>query len=128
MLHATALVNGLAGDWIVPVPPVVPWGRLCWSWVGWPCLHAAGGGYASLLTLAFVLVALLASVVAYVQGLWWSALPTVAGLVLHFQMGAAHSYWRERQRRQQLHRHFSLYVPPAVVDAMVAAGAACGAG
>jgi adenylate cyclase len=123
MLHATALVNGLVGDWIVPVPPVVPWGQAVLVVGGVAVLTRRWrGGYASLLTLAFVLVALLASVVAYVQGLWWSALPTVAGLVLHFQMGAAHSYWRERQLRQQLHRHFSQYVPPAVVDAMVAAG------
>ena len=124
MLHATALLNGLTGDWVVPVRPVVPWvqallavGLVAWLTRRWR------GGYAGLLTLGVVLVALLASATAYVQGLWWSALPTVAGIVLHFQMGAAHSYWRERRSREQMHRQFSQYVPPAVVDAMVAAGA-----
>ena len=46
-----------------------------------------------------------------------STLPTLAGLALHLNVGAADSYWRERRRREQLRNEFARYVPPAVVDA-----------
>ncbi|RYF75240.1 MAG: adenylate/guanylate cyclase domain-containing protein, partial [Comamonadaceae bacterium] len=60
----------------------------------------------------------------YLVGVWWSALPTLAGLLLHLNVGAASSYWRERRRREQLRSDFARYVPPAVVDALTASGAA----
>ena len=49
-------------------------------------------------------------------------MPTLAGLALHFNVGAADCYWRERRRREHLRNEFARYVPPAVVDALAAAG------
>ncbi len=119
MLHATALLNGLTGDWVVPAP------------AGAPLLQAAlalglvafwtrrwRGAHATVLTLAVAVLALAGSASAYVMGVWWSAVPTVAALALHLNAGAADSYWRERQRREQLRQLFAHYVPPAVVDAL----------
>jgi len=57
-------------------------------------------------------------------GVWWSAMPTLAGLALHVNVGAADSYWREHRRRQRLRNDFARYVPPAVVDALAVEGAA----
>jgi len=124
-VHATALMNGLTGDWIVPAHPAGPplqamlsVGLVAWftrRWRGWRAVW---------LSVALVLLALAGELGAYVGGVWWSAMPTVAGLALHVNVGAADSYWRERGRRQRLRNDFARYVPPAVVDALTVAGAA----
>lgn len=124
-VHATALINGLTGDWIVQAPVAGPSlhallsvGLVAWftrRWRGWRAVW---------LSAALALVALIGGVWAYLQGVWWSAVPAVAGLALHVNVGAADSYWRERRRREQLRSDFARYVPPAVVDALAAAGTA----
>ncbi len=124
-LHATALINGLTGDWIVPAHPAGPSlqavlavgvvAGLTRRWRGWRAVW---------LSVALALLALVCGLWAYLLGLWWSALPTLSGLVLHLNVGAADSYLRERHRREQLRNEFARYVPPAVVDALVAAGSA----
>ncbi|WP_198673194.1 adenylate/guanylate cyclase domain-containing protein [Simplicispira lacusdiani] len=117
LLHATALHNGLAGDWVVPAHPLGPWlqaglavGLAAWftrRWNGWR---------ASSLSLLLGGGAVLGSLAAYVAGLWWPALPTLAGLAAHLNVGAAGSYWRERRRRERLRRDFARYVPEDVVN------------
>lgn len=124
-VHATALINGLTGDWVVPTHPLGPILQAALSvavvaaltrrWQGWR---------AAWLSVALALLALLGGLWAFLVGVWWSTLPTLAGLALHFNVGAAGSYLRERRRREQLRTEFARYVPPAVVDALVAAGAA----
>ncbi len=124
-VHATALINGLTGDWIVPAHPAGPplqatlaVGLVAWftrRWRGWRAVW---------LSAALVALALLGGLWAFTEGVWWSAVPTVAGLALHVNVGAADSYWRERRRRERLRNDFARYVPPAVVDALAAAGAA----
>ena len=124
-VHATALINGLTGDWIVPAHPVGPAlqamlavGLVAWltrRWRGWRAVW---------ISVALVLLALLGELWAYLVGVWWSAMPTLVGLALHVNVGAADSYWRERRRRERLRSDFARYVPPAVVDALAAAGAA----
>ena len=124
-LHATALINGLTGDWIVPAHPVGPLlqAALAVALVAW-LTRRWQGWRAGWLTVALSLLALIGAFWAYLVGVWWSALPTLAGLLLHLNVGAAGSYWRERRRREQLRSDFARYVPPAVVDALAAAGAA----
>lgn len=124
MLHATALLNGLNADWVVPAPagatvlPALACLGLVAFWTRrWRGMHAVG------VTLALALAALLGSASSYVMGPWWSALPTVAAVALHLNVGAADSYWRERRRREQLRAQFALYVPPPVVDALLASAA-----
>ena len=122
-LHATALINGLASDWVVPAHPAGPLlqaglsvglvALLTRRWRGWR---------ASWLSMALTLLALGVTLAAYLIGVWWSALPTLAGLALHLNVGAASSYWREWQRREQLRHDFASYVPPAVVAELAAAG------
>ncbi len=122
-MHATALINGLTGDWIVPAHPAGPAlqavlavglvAGLTRRWRGWRAVW---------ISLALAVLAVLGGVWAYLVGVWWSALPTLAGLALHFNVGAADSYWRERRRREHLRNEFARYVPPAVVDALAAAG------
>ena len=96
---------------------------------GWTVGCVAGlprrwrGGRAALLSAAFALLAVVGGVGAYLAGVWWTALPTLAGLALHLNVGAADSYWREHRRREQLRADFARYVPSAVVDALVADGA-----
>lgn len=123
LVHATALVNGLAGDWVVPAHPAGPWLQAALA-VG--CVAAWTrrwhGGRAVLLSAALALLALLGGLWAYLAGVWWTALPTLAGLALHLNVGAADSYWREHRRREQLRADFARYVPAAVVDALVADG------
>ncbi len=124
LLHATALINGLAGDWVVPAHPLGPVLQALLAvglaafftrrWHGWR---------ASALSLLLAAGALLGSVAAYVAGLWWTALPTLAGLALHLNVGAADSYWRERRRREQLRQDFARYVPEEVVNELADAGA-----
>lgn len=124
-LHATALINGLTGDWIVPAHPAGPalQAALVVALVAWTTRRWSGWR-ASWLTVALSLLALIGAFWAYLLGVWWSALPSLVGLVLHLNVGAASSYWRERRRREQLRSDFARYVPPAVVDALTAAGAA----
>lgn len=122
--HATALINGLTGDWVVPAHPLAP-----------PLQAAAAVGVAAAATrrwrgwravaisLALAVLALLGGLWALLVGVWWSTLPTLAGLALHLNVGAAGSYLRERRRREQLRSEFARYVPPAVVDALAAPGA-----
>ncbi len=124
-MHATALMNGLTGGWIVPAHPAGPAlqavlavavvAGLTRRWRGWRAVW---------LSLVLALLALLGGAWAYVAGVWWSALPTLVGLALHVNVGAADSYWRERRRREQLRNEFARYVPPAVVDALAAADTA----
>ncbi|MFY3386045.1 CHASE2 domain-containing protein [Paracidovorax sp. MALMAid1276] len=123
-VHATALINGLTGDWVVPAHPAGP-----------PLQAAAAvglvavltrrwrGGRAVVLSLALTMLALLGGLWAFLVGMWWSTLPTVAGLLLHLNLGAAGSYLRERRRREQLRSDFARYLPPAVVDALAAPNA-----
>lgn len=123
--HATALINGLTGDWIVPAHPVGPVllavlavgmvAVLTRRWRGWRALW---------LSALLAILAVAGGVWAFAEGVWWSTLPTLAGLALHFNVGAADSYWREHRRREQLRANFARYVPPAVVDALVAESAA----
>ena len=123
-VHATALINGLTGDWIVPAHPGGPalQGLLAVAFAAWGTRRWSGWR-ASWLTVALSLLALIGTFWAYLVGVWWSALPTLAGLLLHLNVGAAGSYWREHRRREQLRSDFARYVPPAVVDALAAAGA-----
>lgn len=124
LLHATALHNGLAGDWVVPAHPLGPVLQavlavglaafLTRRWNGWR---------ASLLSLLLAGVALLGGATVYVAGVWWPALPTLAGLLLHLNVGAAGSYWRERRRREQLRQDFARYVPEGVVNELARTGA-----
>lgn len=124
LLHATALINGLASDWVVPAHPLGPVlqavlavglaALLTRRWQGW---RASG------LSLLLGMGALLGSVVAYIAGVWWSVLPTLGGLALHLNVGAADSYWRERRRREQLRQDFARYVPEDVVNELASAGA-----
>lgn len=124
MLHATALLNGLTGDWIVPAPAGMPMLQavLAVGLVAFWTRHWRGG-HAMILSVGVAALAVVGGATAYVSGIWWSALPTIAALALHLNVGAADSYWRERRRREQLREHFALYVPPAVVDALTAPGA-----
>ena len=123
-VHATALINGLTGDWIVPAHPVVPLlqAALAVAMVAW-ATRRWSGWRASGLTVALSALAVLGAFWACIAGIWWSALPTLAGLALHLNVGVASSYLRERRRREQLRSDFARYVPPAVVDALLAPGA-----
>lgn len=124
LLHATALINGLANDWIVPANPLGPAlqavlavglaALITRRWHGW---RASG------VSLLLAGAALLASLVTYMAGVWWTALPTLAGLALHLNVGAADSYWRERRRRERLRQDFARYVPETVVDQLANANA-----
>jgi adenylate cyclase len=125
MLHATALINGLTGDWIVPAHPAGPLlqaaaaivlvAALTRRWRGWLAVW---------LSVALALLALIGGLWAYLQGVWWPTLPTLVALVLHFNVGATDSYWRERRQRERLRLDFGRYVPPAVVSALIASGTA----
>jgi adenylate cyclase len=127
-VHATALINGLTGDWIVPAHPAGPGLQavLAVAMAAW-LTRRWNGWRAGWLTAALSLLALIGTFWAYLLGVWWSALPTLAGLLLHVNVGAAGSYWRERQRREQLRSDFARYVPPAVVDALALNGTAAAA-
>ena len=123
-VHATALINGLTGDWVVPAHPIGPLSQavLAVAVVAgftrhWRSVRAVW------LSVALALLAVLGGLWAYSLGVWWSVLPTLAGLALHVNVGAADSYMRERRRREQLRNEFARYVPPAVVDALAAARA-----
>ena len=124
LVHATALVNGLAGDWVVPAHPAGPWLQAA---LAVACVAAVTrrwrGGRAAAISGGLAMLALAGGVWAYLAGVWWTALPTLAGLALHLNLGAAGSYWREHRRREQLRADFARYVPAAVVDALVADGA-----
>ena len=124
LVHATALVNGLAGDWVVPAHPAGPWLQAA---LAVACVAAVTrrwrGGRAAAISGGLAMLALAGGVWAYLAGVWWTALPTLAGLALHLNVGAAGSYWREHRRREQLRADFARYVPAAVVDALVADGA-----
>ena len=124
LVHATALVNGLAGDWVVPAHPAGPWLQAA---LAVACVAAVtrrwSGGRAAAISGGLAMLALAGGVWAYLAGVWWTALPTLAGLALHLNVGAAGSYWREHRRREQLRADFARYVPAAVVDALVADGA-----
>lgn len=124
LVHATALVNGLTGDWVVPARPSGP---LLQGVLAVGCVAALTrrwrSGRALVLSAALALLAVLGGLWAYVAGVWWTALPTLAGLALHLNVGASDSYWREHRRREQLRADFARYVPAAVVDALVADGA-----
>ncbi|WP_158616815.1 adenylate/guanylate cyclase domain-containing protein [Acidovorax sp. FJL06] len=125
LVHATALINGLAGDWVRPAHPLGPFLQAVLA-VGAVVVLTRRwrGGRAAWLSALWALLAMGAGLWAFVAGLWWSALPTLVGLALHFNVGAADSYWREHRRREQLRADFARYLPPAVVDALVAEGAA----
>ena len=125
LVHATALINGLAGDWIRPAHPLGPFLQAVLAVGAVAALTRRWrGARAAWLSAVLALLAVAGGWWALVAGLWWSALPTLAGLALHFNVGAADSYWREHRRREQLRADFARYVPPAVVDALVAEGAA----
>lgn len=121
-LHATALLNGLHGDWIRPFAWPLAWLAAVlamataaaftrrWNALRALAVHAALGA-----------AAVVAGAVAFIAGWWLSVAPLLVGLAVHWNLGAAHSYLRERARRQRLRADFARYVPPAVVDALVAA-------
>lgn len=122
-LHAMALANALAGDWVVPAPPAGPWMQALLLLLAL-ALHTRvwRGRNAALWSLALACAVALGSVVAYVAGVWWTALPTLAVLALHLNVGAASSYWQERQDREALRREFAHYLPAPVVDQLVQSG------
>ncbi|HNI76418.1 MAG TPA: adenylate/guanylate cyclase domain-containing protein [Giesbergeria sp.] len=122
-LHATALANALAGDWVVPAPPAGPWLQALLVLLAL-ALHTRvwRGRSAALWSLALAGAAVLGSGVAYLAGMWWTALPTLAMLALHLNVGAASSYWQERQGREALRREFAQYLPVPVVDQLVHSG------
>lgn len=123
-LHATALHNGLAGDWIQPAPAAGPFlSALAALLVVAAWTRRWHGGRAGLSTLVVLGSAVAAATAAFVAGWWWSVLPTAAVLGIHLNVGAAASYWRERERRHRLHRQFASYLPAAVVQALAAQGA-----
>lgn len=123
-LHATALLNGLHGDWIRPVAWPLAWlaavlamGAAAALTRRWRALRALG------VHAAIGVAAVVTGVAAFVAGWWISVAPLLVGLALHWNLGAAHSYLRERGRRQRLRTDFARYVPPAVVDALIASDA-----
>ena len=122
-LHATALANALAGDWVVPAPPAGPWLQALLVLLAL-ALHTRvwRGRSAALWSLVLAGAAVLGSGVAYLAGMWWTALPTLAMLALHLNVGAASSYWQERQGREALRREFAQYLPVPVVDQLVHSG------
>src|SRR5690606_10635609 len=118
-VHATALLNGLRGDWIVPAPAAGPLLQALLAMAAAAALTRRWrGGRALALTLGLALLAVVATVLLFVAGSWWSALPALAGLAIHFNVGAADSYLRERRRRERLRQDFARYVPAAVVDTL----------
>lgn len=125
-VHATALTNALAGDWIRPAPPLAASlagvGALLLvaaatarRWTLWRALGAS-----ALAGLAVLVVV----VVLFVADFWLSSLPALAALLLHLNLGAAESYWREARRRELLRQQFARYVPPTVVDTLAASDTA----
>ncbi|UJB63511.1 adenylate/guanylate cyclase domain-containing protein [Acidovorax sp. YS12] len=124
-LHATALINALAGDWVRPVAPWVPWAQaaLAVALAAWGLRHWHGGR-ALAVSAALGALAVAASAGSHLAGWWWPALPTLAALALHLNVGAAQAYWRERARRERLRRDFGRYVPRAVADALARADVA----
>lgn len=123
-VHATALINGLTGDWVVPAHPLGPLLQAALSVAAVAALTRRWRGWRAVwLSVALALLALLGGLWAFLVGVWWSTLPMLAGLALHLNVGAASSYLRERRRREQLRTEFARYVPPAVVDALAASGA-----
>ena len=123
-LHATALLNGLANDWIRPVPWPLPWLAALLAMVGVTLFTRRFSALRALAaSVALGSAAVVGGVFAFVAGWWFSVLPLLAGLAVHWNLGAAQSYLRERGRRQRLRADFARYVPPAVVDALMASGA-----
>lgn len=123
-LHATALVNGLSGDWIRPVPGPLAWLAAVLAMAAaatftrrWTALRALA------VHGALGLTAVVAGAAAFVYGWWVAVVPVLMGLAVHWNLGAAHGYLRERARRQRLRADFARYVPPEVVDALVASDA-----
>lgn len=121
-VHATALMNALADDWIrpAPLPTAATLGMAALllvvavtarRWTLWRALVA------SLLAAAVVLLLVVA---LFVGNVWLSSLPALAALMLHLNLGAAESYWREARRREMLRQQFARYVPPTVVDTLAA--------
>ncbi|WP_186510701.1 adenylate/guanylate cyclase domain-containing protein [Caenimonas sedimenti] len=118
-VHATALINGLRGDWIVPAHSAGPLLQALLAMAAAAALTRRWrGGRAMALTVALAALSVLATVVLFIDGTWWSALPVLAGLAIHFNVGAADSYLRERRRRERLRLDFASYVPSTVVDAL----------
>ena len=123
-LHATALLNGLTNDWIRPVPWPLTWLAALLAMVGISLFMRRFSALRALAaSLALGGAAVVAGVFAFVAGWWFSVLPLLTGLAVHWNLGAAQSYLRERGRRQRLRADFARYVPPAVVDALMASGA-----
>jgi adenylate cyclase len=123
LLHATALTNGLTGDWIVPAHPAGPLLQAALAVAAVAALTRRWRGWLAVwLSVALALLALIGGLCAYLQGVWWPTLPTLVALVLHFNVGATDSYWRERRQRERLRLDFGRYVPPAVVSALIASG------
>jgi len=123
-LHATALVNGLRGDWIRPVPGPLAWLAAVLAMVAaaaftrrWTALRALA------VHGALGVGAVVAGAAGFVYGWWLAVAPVLLGLAVHWNLGAAHGYLRERARRQRLRADFARYVPPEVVDALVASDA-----
>ncbi|MEO7639998.1 MAG: CHASE2 domain-containing protein, partial [Ramlibacter sp.] len=111
-LHATALHNGLAGDWIVPVHPVGPALLALVALLAVAALTRRWRGLrAAALTMSALSLTLAGSAAAFVAGWWCSALPTAVVLALHLNLCAAASYWRERSRRHRLRQQFASYLP-----------------
>ena len=116
-IHATALANALQHAWVLPLPSWVPWLQglvllllisvLSRQWQGKKVL---------LWTVLLALFAIAISSGSYIVGRWQPALASLLLLAIHLNMGAAGSYWRERQRKEAIRQDFARYVPPAVVD------------
>ena len=116
-IHATALANALQHAWVLPLPSWAPWlqglvlllliSGLSRQWQGKKVL---------LWTVMLALFAIAISSGSYIAGRWQPALASLLLLTIHLNMGAAGSYWRERQRKEAIRQDFARYVPPAVVD------------
>ncbi|WP_151705171.1 adenylate/guanylate cyclase domain-containing protein [Nitrincola alkalilacustris] len=122
-LHATALNNALADDWIA----LQPWwynlvltllllAIILISTVRWT------PGRAALITLALILLSGIFSVWRFDAGQWWLLWPAVLGLLFLYNLDAARNYWKEWRRREQIRRLFSSYVPPTLVNRLTRQG------
>jgi len=121
-IHATALDNLLAGDFLAPV-----------SWLvqaGFVLLLAFGAGVVMrhCRTLAQTLFAfavllplpLLTGFVAYAQNLWLPVATVTAATALALTGGVAVNFATEGRKKREIRRAFNQYLHPSVIEQLVA--------